>query len=92
VCTSVCGAASRLVLDGYNGRVVSPGRPDALARALAAVSGASDGQRAAMSAASSALARQFTPARWADHLLTRVGELRSVLGLAPLPAVSPARA
>jgi glycosyltransferase involved in cell wall biosynthesis len=92
VCTSVCGAASRLVLDGYNGRVVFPGRADALARALAAVSGAPDGQRAAMSAASSALARQFTPARWADHLLTRVRELRDVLGLPPLPAVSPAPA
>ncbi|HET6953454.1 MAG TPA: glycosyltransferase family 4 protein, partial [Acidimicrobiales bacterium] len=87
VCTSVCGAASRLVLDGYNGRVVSPGDPDALARALVAISSASDDRRAAMSAASRGLARQFTPDRWADHLLDRIGELRSVLGLPALPAV-----
>ena len=42
VCTSVCGAASRLVLDGYNGVVVSPGDAGALARALARIAGTPD--------------------------------------------------
>ena len=46
VCTSVAGAASRLVLDGYNGVVVPPGDPGALARALLRISGASDAERA----------------------------------------------
>jgi glycosyltransferase involved in cell wall biosynthesis len=87
VCTSVCGAASRLVLDGYNGVIVPPGRSDALARALVRMSAASADDRAAMSAASRSLARQFTPDRWARHLLVRLSELREELGL---PAVATA--
>jgi glycosyltransferase involved in cell wall biosynthesis len=92
VCTSVCGAASRLVLDGYNGAVVPPGNPEALARALGRVSGASDAERRAMSRASRSLARQFTPERWARHLLVRVAELRAELGLPPATAAVPAAA
>ncbi len=91
ICTSVCGAASRLVVDGYNGAIIPPGRPDALARAMARIAGASDGSRAAMTDASRSLARQLTPHRWAEHLLLRAGELRDQLGLAPLPAATPAR-
>ncbi len=90
VCTSVCGAASRLVLDGYNGAVVSPGDADALARALARISHSGPDARRAMSAASRSLALQFTPDRWANHLVARVGELRGLLGLrqAPSPVVT----
>jgi glycosyltransferase involved in cell wall biosynthesis len=83
VCTSMCGAASRLVLDGYNGSVVEPGDPDALARALARISCSSDHERRAMSAASRGLAAQFTPARWAQLVLTRTLELRELMGLGP---------
>jgi glycosyltransferase involved in cell wall biosynthesis len=86
VCTSVCGAASRLVLDGYNGAVVSPGDADALARALLRISTAGPSTLRAMSVASRSLARQFTPERWATHLLGRALELRGLLGLPPVPA------
>jgi glycosyltransferase involved in cell wall biosynthesis len=86
VCTWVCGAAGRLVLDGYNGSVVTPGDPDALAGALARMSRAGDAERRAMSAASVSLAAQFTPDRWADLVVARVAELRAALGLAPAPA------
>jgi glycosyltransferase involved in cell wall biosynthesis len=89
VCTSVCGAASRLVLDGYNGAVVSPGDPAALARAMLRISRATDDERRAMSSASRSLARQFTPARWARHLLTRIGELRGLVGLPAMPRPLP---
>jgi hypothetical protein len=34
-----------------------------------------------MTAASRSLARQFTPDRWATHLLSRIAELRELLGL-----------
>lgn len=89
VCTSVCGAASRLVVDGYNGAVVPPGHPEALSQALARVSGAPHAERRAMSQASRSLALQFTPERWARHLLVRVAELRVDLGLPPAPAAVP---
>jgi len=88
VCTSVCGAASRLVLDGYNGAVIPPDDVDALARALLRVSTAGEADRRAMTEASRELARQFTPERWARHLLARVQEIREEIGLpaAPTPA------
>ena len=85
VCTWVCGAAGRLVNDGYNGAIIPPGDPDALARALARVSSATEADRAAMSRASVALAAQFTPARWADMVITRIAELREQIGLGPSP-------
>jgi glycosyltransferase involved in cell wall biosynthesis len=91
VCTSVCGAAGRLVTDGYNGAILPAGDPQALARALVRMSSATDAERRAMSAASIGLAAQFTPDRWADLLLARVAELRSTLDLppAPLPQSAP---
>jgi len=84
VCTSVCGAASRLVLDGYNGAVVSPGDAGALARALLRISGSDDAARLAMSQASRSLALQFTPERWARHMRGRLAEVRESAGLPPL--------
>jgi glycosyltransferase involved in cell wall biosynthesis len=89
VCTSVCGAASRLVLDGYNGVVTSPGDAGALALALARIAGTPDAPRRAMTAASVSLAAQFTPQRWAVQLLARMGELRSAVGLPPAPRPRP---
>jgi len=88
VCTSVVGASSRLVLDGYNGVVVSPGNVDSLARALLRISGSSAGERVQMSRASRALGRQFTPERCASNLLTRIRELRGLIGLADMPGRS----
>jgi glycosyltransferase involved in cell wall biosynthesis len=72
VCTRACGAATRLVLDGYNGAVVSPGDASGLAHALARISGASAEERRAMGTGSELLSRQFTPQRWAQVLLSRV--------------------
>jgi glycosyltransferase involved in cell wall biosynthesis len=89
VCTSVCGSATRLVLDGYNGSVVEPGNPDALARALARVSTADTTARAAMSRASRSLAAQYTPQRWATHLVARIRELRALVGLSEPAEVAP---
>jgi glycosyltransferase involved in cell wall biosynthesis len=75
ICTSVCGAASRLVLDGYNGRVVAPDRPDQLTAAMLWVANADPEHRVAMSRRSVELAKQYTPQRWAEHLVDRCREL-----------------
>jgi glycosyltransferase involved in cell wall biosynthesis len=81
VCTRVCGAATRLVLDGYNGTIVSAGDDVGLARALARISAASPGERRAMGAASESLSLQYTPTRWASMLVSRIPELRDQVGL-----------
>lgn len=75
ICTSSCGAASRLVLDGYNGRVVAPDRPEELARAMHWVASADADRRTAISRRSVELAKQYTPQRWAEHLVERSAEL-----------------
>lgn len=85
VCSRACGASTRLVLDGYNGAVVTPGDAPALAHALARIHRADDDQRRAMSAASSSLALQYSPQQWARRLLTRIPELRTAIGLPPTP-------
>jgi glycosyltransferase involved in cell wall biosynthesis len=85
VCTRACGASTRLVLDGYNGVVVSPGSADALRTGLLRIHRAGDDERRAMGLASERLARQYTPQRWARHLLDRVPELRAQVGLVPAP-------
>lgn len=89
VCTSVCGAASRLVLDGYNGVVIPRDDPAALARSLLRISSSGDDDRRAMTDASRSLARQFTPERWARHLFDRVQEIRDQVGLDPAPSPDP---
>jgi glycosyltransferase involved in cell wall biosynthesis len=83
VSTWVAGSALRLVLDGYNGVVMSPDDPEAVASALERIGSASDGERRAMGEASSLLARQYSPARWADSLLSRLRTLWADPGLAP---------
>jgi glycosyltransferase involved in cell wall biosynthesis len=83
VCTWVCGASTRLVLDGQNGVVISPDDPDALAGALHRIAGASDDERRAMGALSGLLSKQYSPERWADNLLRRLPELRQAAGLPP---------
>jgi glycosyltransferase involved in cell wall biosynthesis len=85
VCTWVCGASTRLVLDGYNGVVISPDDPDALAEALGRIASASADERRAMGEASSLLARQYSPDRWAANLLQRIPDLRVRAGLDPEP-------
>jgi glycosyltransferase involved in cell wall biosynthesis len=87
VCTRVCGASTRLVLDGYNGVVIGRDNPAALAGALARVGEAGDEARRAMGAASSALALQYSPQRWASNLLARIAELRVDLGISEAPGL-----
>jgi glycosyltransferase involved in cell wall biosynthesis len=91
IATYVCGAVGRLVLDGYNGVVISPGDSEALAQGLARVSQAPEAARRAMGEASRSLAAQFSPDRWADLVVTRVAALRGVLGLPPAPAPTASR-
>jgi glycosyltransferase involved in cell wall biosynthesis len=75
ICTSTCGGASRLVLDGYNGRVVAPDAPDKLTQAMHWVADATPEHRALLSRRSVELANQYTPERWAAHLVDKSLEL-----------------
>jgi len=84
ICSTACGASSRLLVDGYNGLLVPPGDPEGLALAMKEVSQASGEALAAMSTRSSELAHQFTPELWADYLVDRIPRLRGAIGL-PLP-------
>ena len=85
ICTRVCGASTRLVLDGHNGVVVTPDDPQALAAALRRIHRSTDGDRRAMGRASQQLALQYSPKRWAQNLLRRIPELREQVGLPPAP-------
>jgi glycosyltransferase involved in cell wall biosynthesis len=85
VCTRECGASTRLVLDGYNGVVISKDDPEALIDGLVRITEAGDAARRAMGAASRGLALQYSPQRWAGNLLTRIPELRARAGLEPSP-------
>lgn len=80
ICTSTCGAASRLVLDGYNGRVVAPGKPQELTNAMHWITNADPEHRVAISRRSVELAKQYTPQRWAEHLAERCDELLPQVG------------
>jgi glycosyltransferase involved in cell wall biosynthesis len=75
ICTTACGAVSRLVLDGYNGRVVAPDQPDRLAAAMNWVADLPAERRVEISRRSVELAKQYTPQRWAEHLVERCTEL-----------------
>jgi glycosyltransferase involved in cell wall biosynthesis len=75
ICTSTCGGASRLVLDGYNGRVIAPDAPEKLTQAMHWVADATPEHRAVLSRRSVELANQYTPERWAAHLVDKSLEL-----------------
>jgi glycosyltransferase involved in cell wall biosynthesis len=85
VCTRVCGASTRLVLDGHNGVVMTPDDPQALAAALGRIHRTTDEERRAMGRASELLALQYSPKRWAQNLLRRIPDLREQVGLPPMP-------
>jgi glycosyltransferase involved in cell wall biosynthesis len=92
VCTWVCGASTRFVVDGHNGVVMSPDDPAALAAGLERISTASERERRSMGDASRLLAQQLTPERWASYLLGRAPALRAAAGLPSAPWASPDRA
>ena len=85
VCSTACGASTRLVLDGYNGEVVRPGHAGDLAAAMARISVADASSLAAMSERSTELARQFTPRRWATYLTARIPDLCVAAGIEEPP-------
>ncbi len=70
------GAVPHLVQDHYNGFVFSVNDAKGLSQLMVRVSQMSESKLESMSAASSSLARQFTPIRWADTLLDFVDGLR----------------
>ncbi|MEZ5668445.1 MAG: glycosyltransferase family 4 protein [Alphaproteobacteria bacterium] len=69
IVTGVCGASVHLVQDRLNGAVVGAGDAAGLARAMGRIAGLDEAARAEQGAMSLALARQFTPARWADTVI-----------------------
>ena len=75
IATSACGAVPHLVHDFANGRVASAGDARSLARCLTYLALRSDEECLAMGEVSRALASPYTPARWADTVLTRSSEL-----------------
>lgn len=85
VATDACGATSRLVLDGYNGYIVPSESAAGLSTGLTRIHRATDEARRAMGTASTMLARQYTPERWATTLLQRVPDLRERAGLPTVP-------
>ncbi|MGF1626984.1 MAG: glycosyltransferase family 4 protein [Alphaproteobacteria bacterium] len=69
IVTAVCGASVHLVQDGLNGALVGAGDADGLAKAFARIAGLTPEVRAGYGRMSLALARQYTPARWAETVL-----------------------
>jgi glycosyltransferase involved in cell wall biosynthesis len=66
------GSTAHLIQDGYNGALFAPSDSRHLAKLLLAYSNSSEECRRDMAANSISLARQFTPARWASCLLSRI--------------------
>jgi glycosyltransferase involved in cell wall biosynthesis len=85
LCTRACGASNRLVLDGFNGAVMTAGDVGALTGGLRRIHDATDDERRAMGAGSELLSLQYTPERWAQNLMRRIPELRAEVGLAAAP-------
>lgn len=81
ICSSACGAADRLVLDGYNGAIVAANDTASLTGAMTRLSTMDASRRAEMGRRGRVLAGQLTPGRWAEYLLERIGQLRAHVGL-----------
>jgi glycosyltransferase involved in cell wall biosynthesis len=75
IATSACGAVPHLVHDFANGRVARTGDVRSLAECMTYVAGLSDNERLAMGRVSRGLASPYTPARWADTILSRSTQL-----------------
>jgi glycosyltransferase involved in cell wall biosynthesis len=75
ICTSACGSASRLVSDGYNGRVVAPDEVDQMVEAMVWITDADPEKRVLISRRSAELAKQYTPQRMAENLITKSAQL-----------------
>jgi glycosyltransferase involved in cell wall biosynthesis len=75
IATDACGSVPHLVHDFANGRIAHAGGVRSLARCMAYVAGRSDDERLAMGRVSRGLASPYTPARWADTVLSRSAAL-----------------
>jgi glycosyltransferase involved in cell wall biosynthesis len=75
ILTQVCGAASKLVNDGYNGRIIAVGAVDQMVEAMHWIADADPEQRRLISQRSAELAKQFTPAFMAGNLVSKAVEL-----------------
>jgi glycosyltransferase involved in cell wall biosynthesis len=71
ICTSACGSASRLVNDGYNGRVIAPDQVDKMVEAMLWISNLDPEKRVLISQRSVELAKQYTPQRMAENLVDK---------------------
>jgi glycosyltransferase involved in cell wall biosynthesis len=83
IATGACGAASRLLLDGYNGLRVRAGSESSLAKALQRFASYPAADRAAMGKASESLALQYTPQRWAHYVHERIAGYGASWGHSP---------
>lgn len=72
LCSDVCGAAVHLVQNRYNGYLVQSKSADHLARCMGTLSEQSGEVRSRMGARSHELSKQYTPARWAETLISGI--------------------
>lgn len=72
ICSDACGSAVHLLRDRYNGYLVQSGRADHLARCMFAMSTLPEEDRQRMGARSHELSKQYTPAQWADTLVSGI--------------------
>ena len=75
ILTQECGAASKLVNDGYNGRVIAVDRVDEMVEAMHWIADADPEKRVQISRASAELAKQFTPRFMAENLVSKAHQL-----------------
>ncbi|MEJ7635423.1 glycosyltransferase family 4 protein [Aeromicrobium sp.] len=66
--SSSVGAAPTMVQDGYNGWMVPPGDPDALAAAMVRLSGSTPDRLGDMSRVSHAMSQRLSPQGWARNM------------------------
>jgi glycosyltransferase involved in cell wall biosynthesis len=77
ICSSVCGAAEHLVLNGRNGIIIEPNSVDELCKAMVRIHFLSEEQWSAMSQQSLKQATNFTPEKWVQTLIQGVAEFNS---------------
>ena len=75
ILTQACGAASKLVNDGYNGRVIAVDAVEEMVEAMHWIANADPEERREISRRSAELAKQFTPRFMASNLVSKSIEL-----------------
>lgn len=75
IATNACGAVPHLIHDFANGRIARSSDVASLAECMTYVASLSNDERLAMGQVSRGLASPYTPARWADTVLSRSAEL-----------------